>query len=248
MNRFAFFDEGNEKPVAFVPKVVIGCLLFAFTLQVTWHASRPPLIASATELPTAPPVEKLLLLDLGDPVTLAKILMLWLQSFDNQPGISIPFRSLDYSGLIDWLQAILLLDDNAKYPLFAASRLYSEVPDDVKKRQILEFVYQRFLEEPDERWPTLAHAVYVAKHRLRDMQLALRYAHALANRVTAKNIPPWIKQMEIYVLEDMGEIESAKVLIGGLLESGEITDAHELSFLKQRLERLEKQESDDSSQ
>ena len=248
MNRYTLFGDGNEKPVTFVPKAVIVCLLLALTLQVTWHANRPPLIATATGLPSPPPVEKLLLLDMGDPVTLAKLLMLWLQSFDNQPGISIPFKSLDYSRLIDWLQTILMLDENAKYPLFVASRLYSEVPDNMKKRQILEFVYRQFLDSPDDRWPALAHAVYVAKHRLHDMQLALRYAHALASRVTDKDIPHWVKQMEIYVLEDMGEIESARVLIGGLLESGEITDAHELNFLKQRLERLEKQESGVSSQ
>ena len=248
MYRFAFLGDSNEKPVSFVPKIVIACLFFAFTLQVTWHASRPPLIASATDLPAPPPVEKLILLDLGDPVTMAKIVMLWLQSFDNQPGISIPFKSLDYNRLVDWLHLILCLDENARYPLFAASRLYSEVPDDIKKRQMLDFVYQQFLDDPDSRWPTLAHAVYVAKHRLHDMQLALRYAHALASMVTDKDIPPWVKQMEIYVLEDMGEIESARVLIGGLLESGEITDAHELEFLKQRLERLEKQESGASSQ
>jgi hypothetical protein len=48
--------------------------------------------------------------------------------------------------------------------------------------------------------------------------------------------------MEIYVLEDMGEIEAAKILIGGLLESGEITDAHELKFLEERLRRLEEGE------
>ena len=133
MNQYDFFGKGNEKPVAFVPKIVIVCLLFAFTLQISWHASRPPLIAKATELPAPPPVEKLLLLDLGDSITLAKILMLWLQSFDNQPGISIPFRSLDYQRLIGWLQTILLLDEDAKYPLFAASRLYSEVPDNIKR-------------------------------------------------------------------------------------------------------------------
>jgi hypothetical protein len=47
--------------------------------------------------------------------------------------------------------------------------------------------------------------------------------------------------MEIYVLEDMGEIESAKILIGGLLESGAITDAHEIQFLLDRLDRLERE-------
>jgi len=126
-----------------------------------------------------------------------------------------------------------------QYPLFAASRVYSEVPDETKKRQMLEFVYQQFLIDPNRRWPMLWHAVYVAKHRLKDLPLALHYAHALASHVSIQDIPPWIKQMEIYVLEDMGEIESAKILIGGLLESGAITDTHELMFLQQRLERLE---------
>jgi hypothetical protein len=86
----------------------------------------------------------------------------------------------------------------------------------------------------------MVHAVYVAKHRLEDYPLALEYAHEIARQVTLEDIPSWVKQMEIYVLEDMGEIESAKILIGGLLESGAITDAHELQFLKDRLNRLER--------
>jgi hypothetical protein len=37
----------------------------------------------------------------------------------------------------------------------------------------------------------------------------------------------------------MNELEAAKVLIAGLLESGQLTDPAELRFLKQRLEELE---------
>jgi len=81
--------------------------------------------------------------------------------------------------------------------------------------------------------------VYVAKHRLQDLSLALKYASALASKVTLEDVPQWVKQMEIYVLEDMGEIESAKILIGGLLESGSIKDPNELRFLEIRLQRLE---------
>ncbi len=239
MINFSFLSGDDERPVSSVPKVVLVCLLSAFMFQTAWHSTRPPLTAYANELPEAPPIEKILLLDLGDSITLAKIIMLWLQAYDNQPGISIPYKQLDYGKLIDWLEQILLLDEKAKYPLFAASRLYSQVPDETKKRQMLEFVYQQFLIDPNRRWPMLAHAVYVAKHRLKDLPLALHYAHALASHVSIQDIPPWIKQMEIYVLEDMGEIESARILIGGLLESGAITDTHELMFLQQRLERLE---------
>jgi hypothetical protein len=45
--------------------------------------------------------------------------------------------------------------------------------------------------------------------------------------------------MEIFILEDMNELEAAKIMIGGLLLSGKISDPAELRFLKQRLEELE---------
>ena len=40
------------------------------------------------------------------------------------------------------------------------------------------------------------------------------------------------------MLEDMGELETAKILLGGLLASGAITDAHEIHFLTERLNTL----------
>ena len=41
---------------------------------------------------------------------------------------------------------------------------------------MLEFVYREFLLDPNRRWPWLAHATVLAKHRLHDLPLALRYA------------------------------------------------------------------------
>lgn len=167
--------------------------------------------------------------------------MLWLQAFDHQPGISIPYRELDYQTVSAWLDAILALDARGQYPLFAASRLYSEAPDAARQRMMLEFVYRKFMEDPDRRWPALAHAVYMAKHRLQDPSLALRYARALTDHVTAAHVPYWVRQMQVWMLEDLGELEDAKILMGGLVESGTINDPHELIFLRQRLQQLELQ-------
>jgi hypothetical protein len=38
----------------------------------------------------------------------------------------------------------------------------------------------------------------------------------------------------------MGELESATILLGGLLASGEVRDANEIHFLTQRLEQMKK--------
>ena len=45
--------------------------------------------------------------------------------------------------------------------------------------------------------------------------------------------------MEIFILEDLNELEAARVMIGGLLASGRITDRGELHFLNGRLEEIE---------
>jgi hypothetical protein len=45
--------------------------------------------------------------------------------------------------------------------------------------------------------------------------------------------------MEIFILEDMNELEAAKIMIGSLLLSGKINDPAELRFLKGRLDELE---------
>ena len=137
-----------------------------------------------------------------------------------------------------WLRALLELDPRGPYPLFAAARVYAEIRDPARSRLMLEFVYEQFLLDPNRRWPWLAHAALLAKHRLHDLPLARRYAAAIDRHTTAADVPLWARQMEIFILEDMNEIEAARIMLGGLLASGKITDPAEAAFLKQRLEAL----------
>jgi hypothetical protein len=173
---------------------------------------------------------------LGEPIALSQLLVLNLQAFDNQPGVSIPFRALDYDAVEAWLAAALALDPAGQYPLMMAAHLYAQVPDEPKQRQMLEFIHRQFLLDPDRRWRWLAHAAIVAKHRLHDMPLALRYAEDIA--LNAKAASNWARQMRIFILEDMGEAQAAAVLLGGLLASGEVTDSAEINFLTLRLRAL----------
>lgn len=241
MKLSAVFPKKSDRvrPVKDVPVIIAVMLFLTLFGQVALQINSPAVNPEARPLPEVISAKKLELIGLADKIAMSKLTMLWLQAFDDQPGISIPFRELDYAKIIDWLNVILTLDSRTQYPLLAASRIYSEVPDENRKRMMLEFVYRKFLENPNRRWPALAQAVYVAKHQLKDLPLALRYANALAKNVSSDKVPFWAKQMNIYVLEDMNEIESAKVLIGGLLDSGEIKDEHELKFLKERLKKLE---------
>lgn len=226
----------DERPLSAVPPLAKWTLLGALLVHVTWQALAPTPTASASALRPPPGMPWLRLASLGDPIVLSQVLTLYLQAFDNQPGISIPFARLDYNVVIAWLSAMLELDPAAQYPLMMASQIYSLIPDERKQRQMLEFVHRQFLRDPDRRWRWLAHCSIVAKHRLKDMPLALRYAEDIARY--ARGAQGWARQMRIFLLEDLGEREAAAVLLGGLLESGEIKDPNEIRFLMQRLEAL----------
>jgi hypothetical protein len=180
------------------------------------------------------------LASLGEPTGVAQLLTLYLQAFDNQPGVSIPYKDLDYVRVSGWLASILAVDPKGQYPLLMAAQLYGQVPVPGKQRLMLELIYRQFFADPDRRWPWLAHASTMARHRLNDLPLALKYADAIANFAPAA--PSWARQMRIFLLEDMGEVVRARILLGALLSSGAVTDPHESAFLIQRLQAMESAE------
>jgi hypothetical protein len=229
----------RERPVSAVPKSALLLLGLAFLLQIVWHFAQPVQRAKAEHLAPPPSISTLRFASFGDPIAMAKILMLYLQAFDNQAGINLSFRDLDYDKVQAWLGRILELDPSGQYPLFAASRLYGEIPDEPRQRAMLDFVYRQFFVDPNHRWKSLAHAVTLAKHGLKDLPLARKYAQAIRLHATGSEVPSWARQMEIFLLEDMNELQSARILLGGLLQSGQITDPHEFRFLEQRLIELE---------
>jgi hypothetical protein len=231
---------GSERPVSAVPAWIRWLLAATVAAQLCWHLAQRPGAPSAADLPPAPSANALRLASLGEIAALARLAMVWLQAFDSRGDNAIPYRNLDYGRLIAWLRAILATDPRSEYPLFAAARVYGENPDPAKMRQIFEFIFAEFGADPNRRWPALAHAALLAKHRLHDLPLARRYAAAIQRQATDASVPLWAKQMEIFILEDMNELQAVKVMLGGLLAAGRIRDPEERRFLQERLEEVER--------
>lgn len=228
-----------ERPFTTVPRGILAALILALAVQFGIRSTHPPSVLKAADLPPAPGPRSLAVVSFGDPIPLAKVLMLYLQAFDYQSGDRTPYQALDYDRLQGWLTQILRLDPKGQYPLMAASRLYADVPNVAKKRQMLEFVYEEFFKDPGRRWQWLAHSAAVAKHGLKDLPLALKYAAAIQKHAVGEDVPLWARQMEIFILEDMNELETARIMIGGYIEKGLIKNPGELRFLESRLKELE---------
>jgi hypothetical protein len=229
----------RERPVSAVPRMVLATLAAALAGQIAIRASHPARAPRAEELASPPAAAVLRLASFGEPIALAKLLMLHLQAADYRAGDPVPYRDLDYGRVEAWLDRILELDPAGQYPLLAASRIYAEVPDPAKSRRMLDFVRRQFLADPDRRWPWLAHATIVAKHRLHDLPLALSLAETLERNVDPRSAPAWARHMRAFVLEDMNELEAARAVIGGYIDSGRLQDAQERRLLERHLQEIE---------
>lgn len=232
--------SGSERPLAAVPGWLWGLLGICLAAQLGLQASRPAPSAASADLPPPPSGAALRAASFGEPAAAARLVMLYVQAFDSGSTNRIPYQRLNFPRLVQWLRAILEADPRSGYPLFAAARIYAEVADPARARIMYEYVHRAFLEDPNRRWPWLAHVALLAKHRLKDLALARRYAADVDRLTTARDVPLWARQMEVFILEDMGELEAAKIMLGGLLESGRLTDPAERKVLIERLEALQR--------
>ncbi len=229
----------DERAIASVPAPARALLALAFALQLGWQVWQPAAKLQPQNLPPPPALGALQLASFGEPVALAKALMIYLQAYESQRGEISQLSSLDYDRLQGWLLRGLTLDPLSQYPLLLAARVYAEVEGAApKQRAMLAFVRQQFDVDPNRRWPWLAHAAVLARHRLKDMDLAREYALALRLKATGPEVPTWAKQMEILLLQDIGELETAEILLGALVASRNVRDDRELAFLQERLAEI----------
>jgi hypothetical protein len=230
----------KQRHVNNVPLLISGLLLCSLLGQFFWQANNFKKNYRIQPLPDVLPQKILNIQAFGDNVVYAYLRILWLQSHTSQNGQYISNNNINYKDLVGWLDAILTQDAYTQYPLFLASYQYTLVKHPQKQRQMLEFIYKQFFADPKRRWRWLAQATVTAKYRLQDLTLALKYAEILtAYAQIIPNMPDWAKQMQIFILEDMGELTQVRLLIGGLLANGLITDPDEVVFLNNKLQALE---------
>ena len=146
----------GERGFAAVPRAVVGLLAAALAAQIAWQALRPAPAARAEALALPYPAATVRALSGNDAIVAAQLSALYLQAFDNQPGVSVPFAELDYGRVERWLAMMLDLDPRTQYPLMMASQLYAQAPVAEKQRAMLDFVHRRFLDDPERRWRWLA--------------------------------------------------------------------------------------------
>ncbi len=113
----------DERAISSVPVPARALLAVALALQLGWQVWQPPAKLQAQNLPPPPALSALQLASFGEPLALAKGLMIYLQAYESQRGEIMQLRWLDYDRLQGWLLRAIKLDPLSQYPLLLAARV-----------------------------------------------------------------------------------------------------------------------------
>jgi hypothetical protein len=210
-------------------------LCMCLAANVLFQRLNPPTWTDVGDLGTPPPSQAAQIASLSEDSFAGYLTLLFLQNFNVSLGRPTPLAAMDRSSVIRWLDLATALDSDSRYPLLLASRHFAETGTPEQRRSMLDWIYRRFEERPNERWPWLVHAVFAARHVLHDQPLAETYAAALRNRVTDSKAPSWVAQMDLLLRADLGEAEDARTILAGLIGAGQIRSPAELKFLESRI-------------
>ena len=212
--------------------LLLGTCLAA---NVLFQRLNPPAWTEVGDLDTPPRLALTRVASLGENAFAGFLADLFLQNFNVSLGRATPVAAMNRSTVIRWLDLSTDLDADSRYPMLLAARHFAETGTPEQRRSMLGWIYQRFQERPNERWPWQVHAVFAARHVLHDNALAETYAAALRTRVTDPKAPSWVAQMDLLLRADLGEAEDAKLILAGLIDAGQIRSPGELKFLESRI-------------
>ena len=218
---------------------LVVLLIVVWLCIVTWRESTHGQKQAFENIPEPLSATTQGFIQASDQAFVYRLLLIWLQQFDVQSGEYISYRNLNYNNLTGWLTSLQQMSPESQYPMLLATRIYTKVADQQRMRLMLDYIYQQYQSRPEKNWRWLAEATVLARHKLNDLPLALRFAETLANAAEPE-IPFWVRDMRLTILEDMGEYEQVKLLVGGLLANKAISDPNEMRFLNILLQRLQK--------
>ena len=223
-----------------LPKPLLLGFLVLFCCQLFFHyAARTQISVNYQALENPRTAAFYRGVAMGSEQLLGHLLSIRLQLHDSQAGQHLLYSLIDYDVLIDWLELIAATSPDNEYVTLLASRIYSQTADPDRLRRILAFIERRFDDNPQLHWRRLAEASLLAKHRLQDLDLALRLAEKIAQQPANIQIPPWARDFRFLLLAELNEFESAIAVIQALLKTNAVNDPDEKRFLENKLSEFQ---------
>jgi hypothetical protein len=218
-----------------------AALLVALAMQIyvsgLLHDTRPTLTI-VEEPPTRNAVE---LMALGDDSFYFRILALELQNSGDSYGRFTALRYYDYARLSRWFALLDTLDARSNIVPTLASYYYALTPNVKDIAAVVQYLEEHADTNPATKWWWYAQATYLANHKLKDTDHALRLAYKLSE--SPAKMPMWAKQMPAFIHEQRGELEDSYRFMQAIAdEFDSLSNAEKnfiVYFMKERMAALE---------
>lgn len=222
-----------------------GWLLLFAALQCGFWSSTRDKLPELGIVPDVPGETAVKALSFGDEEFYFRMLALDLQNAGDTFGRFTELYKYDMKKLYAWFTLLDTLDRESSYLPFLASYYFAQTQHVEDARYMVNYLYEHSRDRPEKKYWWLAQAAYIAEHKLKDKDLALKVAKPLEQ---AQNAPFWARQLPAFVHERRGEMDDAYAIMEHIKNNSKDIPPGELNFMnyfvKERLHKLEKMQDE----
>lgn len=181
-------------------------------------------------VPDVPSKASIKAISLGDEQFYFRTLAFQLQNAGDTFGRFTALKNYNYNKLYHWFTLLDTLDSKSHFVPSLAAYYYSQTQNIPDVKYVAQYLEEHAEKDMYNNWWWMSQAVYLANHKLKDKEWALKLAYKLA--ATPRNdIPLWVKQMPAFIHEQRGEEEQAVRIISDILNNVDNIDQGELNFM-----------------
>lgn len=194
--------------LAFAAVLNIGLWFYSHKIYPRW-----------SNIPQPPKISTLRMSFLSDDVFAYRVWSLALQNFGSV-GISQPLKNYNYDYLGNWFHLMDALDSKSNFVPYLAAYYFSATQNPKQLPPVIAYLEEIGMRKDQPgRWRWLAQAAYLARHRMEDMDEALRLARKLGSIYDPKTMPNWTSNMEPMLRAEMGDKQAAYLLMLEILKA-----------------------------
>jgi hypothetical protein len=179
------------------------------------------------------------LLAFGDDELYFRIMSFRMNNIGDTFGRFNPLKNYNLEKLYHWFIRLDEFDNQSNALPTLAANYFSQTQKKSDVIYMVNYLYEHSWKNPKQNWWWLTQAVYLAMHKIKDDEYALKIATKLTG---VQGIPAWAQEMEAIVREKRGELEDAFLIMKKMLEEKETFTQSELNYMKyfmeERVQRL----------
>ncbi len=211
-------------------------LFAALGLNAAFWAGASDIYARWEGVPPVPSKEGAVIMGLGDAEFAYRFGAITLQSLGDGGGQVTPLKDYDYKKLGEWFWLLDGLDPASNHVPMLAAYYFGGTPVPRDVSVIVDYLGTVGQNPAGNKWRWLAHAVFLARHRMNDVELALDLAYKLSRmKPVGDTLPVWAHQMPAFVLAEKGDKAAAREIVENILLSSQHFHPNEVNFMKSYL-------------